>query len=215
MKKYLILAFTIMVLISLASCGAEKQTAETTTAEQTTELTSVKESETSEITKAETETVKTEIAETIAITTQVQTTSKENKETTEKRTAKAAKKDYDSYGLAMEYYPESNTKGKIVFTQSTEYGNPDGELMTGSAYVIEKYENGKWTKLSTLDGQETIWTMQAYPISLDSEREFDVDYTNIYGPLDKGKYRISKEVNIYKTDGPRDDAVRYYAEFEI
>ena len=119
----------------------------------------------------------------------------------------------DEWGLSMSFTPLPNNKGTVTFTQSSANGSPKGELTTGEMYTIEKY-SGSWQALSYLNNTEPQWYMLAYKIPLNEKYEMDIDYSNIYGTLEAGKYRIVKSVTETDSDGNRTEKT-YYAEFTI
>ena len=94
-------------------------------------------------------------------------------------------------------------------------GNPDGELQTGSYYVIEQYIDGAWCYIDYWNQEQDVaWTMEAYIISENDTSEFEINWSWLYGSLPAGKYRIGKEIMNFRGAGNYDTAM-YYAEFEI
>ena len=109
--------------------------------------------------------------------------------------------------MEFEYY--GNGKGKIIFTQSTKEGKPKGELYTGEAYTIEKFDGRKWKEVPTKSGEPVTWIAIAYIITPDSTREQNIDFSDIYGELPPGEYRIVKSVY----DNGKSE--KYYATFTV
>ena len=60
----------------------------------------------------------------------------------------------------------------------------------GEWYRIDKKENGKWEELETIDGK-TVPEI-ALPMLEYGDIERTIDWTNIYGELESGEYRIVK-----------------------
>jgi hypothetical protein len=118
-----------------------------------------------------------------------------------------------NWGLTMEVKDVTNTSLTLVCTQKG--GNPTGELMTGSFYVIEQYIDGNWCHIDYFEQEHDIaWTMEAYIIPLNETVDFDIDWSWLYGSFPAGKYRIGKEISDFRGTGDY-DAIMYYAEFEI
>lgn len=84
--------------------------------------------------------------------------------------------------------------------------------MTGSPYLVQKYEDGEWISLETPDG--TAWTMEAWPIPINDTVEWKVNWEWLFGSLPSGHYRIGKSFMDFRAAGDYDQAV-IYAEFDI
>ncbi len=102
----------------------------------------------------------------------------------------------------------------IVCEQSG--GNPSGDLMTGSYYVIENFDGKEWSKVSyKYNGEaEIAWDDIGYIISKDGTTKWDVDWKWLYGELTPGQYRIGKEIMDFRTTGDY-DKVMFYANFYV
>ncbi len=118
----------------------------------------------------------------------------------------------DEWGLtlALEF---TDMGKKLVFTRSDAV---DGELDTGSYYVIERLEGDVWEEVpfrAELDGENIAWTAEAWLIPM-GESEFDLDWSFLYGELPVGEYRIGKEVMYRRAPGDFDKKM-YYALFAV
>ena len=94
-------------------------------------------------------------------------------------------------------------------------GTYKGELQTGSAFTLEREVEGKWLPVSLIvpDG-DMVWTSIALGIQPNGESRWKVDWEGIYGYLDPGAYRISKEIMDFRGPG-KYTTKTYYAEFSI
>jgi hypothetical protein len=128
----------------------------------------------------------------------------------------------DKWGVALTFDCKDGKGGRLTFTQSTEAGRPDGELITGAMYKVEAKDDGYWTSYEnyvrthydkSYKDPDLIFTMIAYSIPLDGEYSEDIDFTNTYGELKPGTYRIIKTVTC--GTGPQREERTYYAEFTV
>ena len=115
------------------------------------------------------------------------------------------------WGITLTVRDVSTTGLTLICTQSG--GIAEGSLETGSAYWIEKYENGNWVELETQLEQAT-WDMMAHLIPSDSSVEWTIDWSYLYGELGEGRYRICKSIADFKGSGDSESQF-YCAEFEI
>lgn len=60
-------------------------------------------------------------------------------------------------------------------------------------YRIDKEENGEWKEAQTIN-ENYSFTAEAYLTNGNSEVEIPIDWTDLYGTLENGKYRIVKRV---------------------
>lgn len=88
------------------------------------------------------------------------------------------------------------------------------EFIYGSSYRIDYERNGKWYYLSPK--HELTFNFMGYYPDKNGKLTFNIDYTYGYGLLDKGKYRIVKDV-IRRDDPCETECKKYYitAEFNI
>ena len=90
-------------------------------------------------------------------------------------------------------------------------GIAEGSLETGSAYVIEKFENNIWVEVQPQG--DAVWNMLSYLIG-NTTTEWEIDWTWLYGELSAGTYRIGKTVMEFKESGASRSQI-FFAEFEI
>ena len=60
-------------------------------------------------------------------------------------------------------------------------------------FRIDKEENGEWKEAETINNNYSF-TAEAYLTNGNSEVEIPIDWTDLYGTLENGKYRIVKRV---------------------
>ncbi len=118
---------------------------------------------------------------------------------------------YADYGVTLAVYEVTPTGLLLSCTQSG--GTAEGELITGSWYVVEKYENDAWLELPCLP-DNVVWTAEGWVVSPDTTTEWAVDWEWLYGELDAGEYRIGKEFLLSRAPGDYEKDV-LYAEFSI
>ncbi len=123
----------------------------------------------------------------------------------------AGEGDADRWGLSMTVQDVTLTGLTIVFSQSG--GEPSGELMTGCAYVLEKWDGTAWTPLPYITEEDVAWHDLAYNLPMDAATELTVDWEWLYGRLSPGRYRIGKSVMDFRGTANYDTGM-YYAEFE-
>ena len=63
--------------------------------------------------------------------------------------------------------------------------NTNSKFYYGAIYYVEHYENNKWNLMRVMSG-----TMMAYGFRPNQQIEEKLDWSNIYGELPNGKYRI-------------------------
>ena len=114
------------------------------------------------------------------------------------------------WGITLSVRDVTSAGLTLICTQSG--GIAEGSLETGSEYRIEKNENGNWVEVKTLC--EACWDMMAYLIPSDTDTEWTVDWSWLYGELSAGRYRISKTIVDFKESGGSRSQI-YFAEFEI
>ena len=115
------------------------------------------------------------------------------------------------FGLALSVKDITSEGLTVVFHQSGY--EPKGDLITGSWFSLEKYENGVWQDVLRLT-DSLMWTSEAYIITPGGTTEHKESWQALYGSLDKGRYRISKEILEVKSPGNYTSSI-VYAGFEI
>ena len=81
----------------------------------------------------------------------------------------------------------TNTGATIVITDLSEENNTYGEW-----YRIDKQKDGKWYELENIVAGDVGWHAIGHLVGEDNTLTMEVDWEWLYGPLEKGKYRIVK-----------------------
>lgn len=115
----------------------------------------------------------------------------------------------DPWGLTLTAGAPSPTGVVLNFIQA--WGAPSGELQYGSRYWLEREDGGEWVALPVRDA---FWTQEAYPIPRNGQRSEEVDWSELYGQLPPGQYRIGKEITDFRAAGDYDTQT-YYASFFV
>lgn len=119
----------------------------------------------------------------------------------------------DAWGMKLTAKDITPSGLTIVCTQQD--GEPTGELQTGSYYGLEVLREGEWTAVDLLPLEgELAWTSEAWMIPQNTETEWAVDWTRLYGELPDGTYRISKSIMDFRGTGDYDTQT-YCAVFDI
>ncbi len=119
----------------------------------------------------------------------------------------------DEWGLKLTVRNITPTKLNVAFEQQD--GKPSGKLLTGSYYSLEKLENGNWTELEPIIPKDQMsFSDEGLPILPDRTTEYPVDWTEFYGELAPGSYRIGKKVMDYRATADYDEKI-YYAAFDL
>ena len=93
-------------------------------------------------------------------------------------------------------------------------GNAQGELQTGAAYELERMEEEEWELVDAINGEPIAWNDIAYLIPKDGELSMDLDWSNVYGELPAGDYRIKKTIMDLRSPGDY-DTTESYAYFHV
>lgn len=116
----------------------------------------------------------------------------------------------NEWGLVLTAKNVTATGLTVVFEQNG--GDFTGELQTGSWYKIEKNVDGAWQDADCF--AEVMWDAIAYLIPSGQKTEFDITWDFLYGELEAGLYRLSKEVMNFRGAGDYDKKI-YTVEFTI
>ena len=103
--------------------------------------------------------------------------------------------------------------GSVPGDKTTALGPYQAQLMTGSRFWLEKLVDGVWETVPTLQ-EEVVWTTEGWLVSRNDTTTWNVNWTNLYGKLDSGTYRIGKNFSMsnYLADSENQN---YYASFRI
>ena len=117
------------------------------------------------------------------------------------------------WGVSFEVKNVTGSGLTLVCKQSQGYA--DGDLQTGSFYVVETLQNGTWKEVTRLPQEnDVVWTSEAWMIPREHTVEWEVDWGWLYGNLPTGQYRIGKEIMNFRGTGDFDKAMAY-AEFTV
>lgn len=106
----------------------------------------------------------------------------------------------DKWGVRL--YTENETPEGCTLVFEQLGGNAEGSLQTGDWYKLEKYTDGKWEDApSGISEEERAWNAIAYNIEKNELSKFELNWKYLYGRLEPGTYRISKEVMDFKGTG--------------
>ena len=118
----------------------------------------------------------------------------------------------DAWGITLSAENVTNTGMTLVCTQSG--GKFKGELQTGSPFVLERFVEGEWLPVGAIPGLEVAWTMEAWGIQPNFTTRWKVDWEWLYGYLEPGTYRMSKQIMDFRSPGKYTEKI-YYVEFGI
>ena len=86
----------------------------------------------------------------------------------------------------------TNKSATLVLTN-----NSDKNFQYGNPYEIEIKKDGEWHKINV----ELNFTMPAFQLSARENKEIEINWENGYGKLEKGTYRIIKEIDYEYEEG--------------
>lgn len=116
------------------------------------------------------------------------------------------------FGLTME--TSDVTANGLTLTCMRDETLPDWEVTTGSAYVIEQESHGTWTEVPMDCVGDWGWTMELYTIDRDTPGNWEINWTNFWGALPAGTYRIGKDFVVSKSPAETEHFT-LFAEFTI
>lgn len=118
----------------------------------------------------------------------------------------------DEWGITLTVENVTNTGLTLVCTQSG--GKFKGDLQTGSPYFLERFVEEEWLPVGAIPGLEVAWTMEAWGIRPNTVTKWKVNWEFLYGHLEPGTYRMSKQITDFRSAGKYTDKT-YYVEFGI
>lgn len=120
----------------------------------------------------------------------------------------------DPFGVTLSVKDVTPTGLTLVCTQSG--GSPSGTLQTAAAFRLDQNVYDHWLYLDTILGkdEEYVWDTVSYTIPRDGKTELVLDWSDLYGTLPAGSYRLAKGISDVRDDGGA-DAFTYYVEFTI
>ncbi len=116
-----------------------------------------------------------------------------------------------NWGLNIDVKNISNTGLTMLFNMTT--GSPNGGLTRSDWYVIERKDGDQWIALETLD-KNHLWKSDGYVLNDNTSTELPIDWSELYGILPSGEYRIGKLITErFYSGGYRTNVL--YTEFKI
>ena len=95
----------------------------------------------------------------------------------------------------IEFIIKENTLTRSTVTLILK-NNSDKSLYFGDPYEIEVYEDSSWRKIEA----DMYFNMPLYELKPGEEKELDFNWEHGYGRLNRGKYRIIKDVYFEKEE---------------
>jgi hypothetical protein len=90
----------------------------------------------------------------------------------------------------------------------------DKEVIYGDSYRVEKQENGTWVKLDVTDSMG--FNAIGYALPAGDTKEQPIDWGQYYGKLERGHYRLIKDIVLSTASEPGGfKSAEYYVEFDI
>ena len=99
----------------------------------------------------------------------------------------------------------TNKSATLILTN-----NSDKNFQYGTPYEIEIKKDGEWHKINV----ELNFTMPAFQLSARENKEIEINWENGYGKLEKGTYRIIKEID-YEYEEEKYKSFNIAVEFTI
>lgn len=97
--------------------------------------------------------------------------------------------DLDGVSMTIKEGTLTRTSATIVVTDVS-----NKKSIYGSAYRIDKKDNGKWVELKPLI-DNYAWTCIGYSVDKNNKLEMDINWKALYGNLENGEYRIVKSTS--------------------
>ena len=129
--------------------------------------------------------------------------------------AKEEPPDTPDWGVTITAEDVTPSGAVLHFAQSG--GSPTGELNTGTYFTLERKSGSQWKAVPYADGLDESaigWDDVAWIIPMGGSADFETDWAWLYGELDKGEYRIGKEIMDFRGPGDYDTAM-FYADFSV
>ncbi len=82
----------------------------------------------------------------------------------------------------------------------------------GDYYTVERKTGSRWIKLNYVTGEAPDWNDMNYIVDPENNAAFSFYWSDIYGELGPGKYRVGK---LYIIDDGSNEIRNLYCEFEI
>lgn len=105
--------------------------------------------------------------------------------------------------------PESSV---LPISAETWTAEAEGTLEVGTEYWIEKWNGATYQEIHTLDGKP--WLVPTQTIACNGEFSWTADYSQSYGQLEPGYYRLGMMISLIPPTGERTE-MGCYAKFQI
>ena len=120
-----------------------------------------------------------------------------------------------AFNLGVTITVENLTPTGAMLLIKQSGGEVTGELMTGSAFSLEKLDGNIWLPVEPIVPADQIaFTEEAYGPALDGTWEMETNWEYLYGELPAGTYRLGKSIMDFRGTGDYDEQV-YFAEFTL
>ena len=120
--------------------------------------------------------------------------------------------EWKDWGLRLEAKNTTPSGTTVCFKQSG--GSITGKLQTGEAFYLERRLGNMWVAVNTNPLIDYAFHMVAYGIPEGGSFEIKTGWDWLYDKLEKGQYRILKEVMDFRKTADFDKQI-YYAYFNI
>ncbi|MBO5666471.1 MAG: hypothetical protein J6S45_03390 [Firmicutes bacterium] len=105
----------------------------------------------------------------------------------------SALRSVDKVDFGLKLTAEDVTADGLTLICEQSGGVFEGELASTSEFSLDMFDGAKWIVVDTvIPASEIAWTQELLLVQPDGETTWEVDWTNIYGELKPGSYRISK-----------------------
>lgn len=94
----------------------------------------------------------------------------------------------DKVSMVIKEGTLTKTSATIIITDTNE-----NAYSYGRSFIIEKKENNNWKELDTI-GYDYAFTTEVLSPGVDGKLELKTDWLDMYGELEKGEYRIVKDI---------------------
>ena len=121
--------------------------------------------------------------------------------------------DGTQYSLRLTLESEQVTRCGLTLRMQEIAGGLSGEIMYGSDFGLEQYADGAWNPCPTVI-DNAAFTSEGYSYSGETTM-LPIDWRWIYGTLETGRYRISKQFSAKQQNSDAYTLYTLYAEFDI
>lgn len=94
----------------------------------------------------------------------------------------------DKIDMTIEEGSLTSTSATVIIKDLSGYNT-----IYGSTFIIEKYENGIWVEVEKT-GENYAFNSMAYHVDINNILRMEHNWSHMYKPLKKGKYRLVKDI---------------------